>query len=147
MLDRIDGSDRSGDEGPAWAPAVEAEAPGDEAGLSADVHAAVLALPRRQREVVVLHYLLDEDTPTIASICGISEGAVRNALFHARAALAGRLAAYVEEGAEPSDDPRARPGGAERAPTAATQPTGASRASGVSGEAPPGSGDGRSCDG
>jgi RNA polymerase sigma-70 factor (ECF subfamily) len=59
--------------------------------LSAEVHRAVLELPFRQREVVVLHYLLDYDIATIARVAGISRGAVKNALFHARAALALRL--------------------------------------------------------
>ena len=61
------------------------------AGLSAEVHQAVLGLPFRQREVVVLHYLLDYDVAHIAAVTGISQGAVKNALFHGRANLAVRL--------------------------------------------------------
>jgi RNA polymerase sigma-70 factor (ECF subfamily) len=74
--------------------------PSDGGGLSSDVHQAVLALPIRQREVVVLHYLLDVDVASIASTLEISTGAVKNALFHARAALAERLStsAATEEG-------------------------------------------------
>lgn len=66
-------------------------------GLSLDVHRAVLALPLRQREVVVLRYLLDQDIATIARTADISEGAVKNALFHGRAALARSLADRNDE--------------------------------------------------
>lgn len=62
-----------------------------------EVHRAVLALPLRQREVVVRHYFLDEDLATIAAAAGITTGSVKNALFHARAALAAALG-------EPADD-------------------------------------------
>ena len=61
--------------------------------LSEDVRRAVLALPFRQREVVVLHYLLDQDITTIAATIGISAGAVKNALFNARSRLASSLGA------------------------------------------------------
>lgn len=57
-------------------------------GLSADLRALLLALPRRQREVAVLHYLADLDVATIATITSSSTGAVKNALFHARRSLA-----------------------------------------------------------
>jgi RNA polymerase sigma factor (sigma-70 family) len=56
-----------------------------------DVRLAVLALPRRQREVVVLRYLLDMDVAGIAESVGRSEGAVKNALHHARSTLARSL--------------------------------------------------------
>lgn len=59
--------------------------------LADDVATAVLALPERQRQVVVLHYVLDLDLATIAGIAGISVGAVKNALHHARATLERRL--------------------------------------------------------
>lgn len=58
------------------------------AELSDVVQAAVLALPDRQRQVVALHYLADMDVASTAEVCGISQGAVKNALFNARAALA-----------------------------------------------------------
>lgn len=57
-----------------------------------DVRVAVLALPHRQREVVVLRYLLDMDVATIAAALGRSQGAVKNALHHARSSLARSLA-------------------------------------------------------
>ena len=71
-----------------FVPTVDEAAPG---GLSSEVREAVVALPYRQREVVVLHYLLGYDVAAIASVAGISTGAVKNALFHARASLAERL--------------------------------------------------------
>ncbi|MEZ5238506.1 MAG: sigma-70 family RNA polymerase sigma factor [Microthrixaceae bacterium] len=68
--------------------------------LADDVKEAVLALPQRQREVAVLHYLLDLGVDPIAEIVGSSSGAVRNALFHARASLARRLGpTHAREGA------------------------------------------------
>lgn len=56
-----------------------------------DLERAVAGLPHRQRQVVVLHYYLDHDVRTVATLLGISEGATKNALFHARAALARAL--------------------------------------------------------
>lgn len=61
-----------------------------------DVRFAVLALPRRQREVVVLRYLLDMDVAAIAASVGRSEGAVKNALHHARSTLARSLSETTE---------------------------------------------------
>ena len=60
-------------------------------GLSIDAQRAVLALPYRQREVVVLHYLADLDITSIAGITGTSEGAVKNALFNGRKSLAAAM--------------------------------------------------------
>jgi RNA polymerase sigma-70 factor (ECF subfamily) len=71
--------------------ARRATGPSEASGLSPEVHRAVLRLPLRQREVVVLHYLLDQDVATIARTAGITTGAVKNALFNARAALAAAL--------------------------------------------------------
>ncbi|MGH2596639.1 MAG: sigma-70 family RNA polymerase sigma factor [Actinomycetota bacterium] len=56
-----------------------------------DVERAVALLPRRQREVVVLRYLLDLNTTETASTLRISEGTVKSELSRARAALALRL--------------------------------------------------------
>lgn len=61
--------------------------------LADDVAAAVRGLPERQRQVVVLHHLLDLDLATIADIVGISVGGVKNALHHGRATLERRLVA------------------------------------------------------
>jgi len=72
--------------GPAGGP--DAEALGSQL---LDLRAAVRALPPRQREVVVLHYYLDQPVSTIGDALGIAEGAVRNALFKARATLLAAL--------------------------------------------------------
>jgi RNA polymerase sigma-70 factor (sigma-E family) len=49
--------------------------------------AAVRRLPTRQRECVVLRYLLDADTAEAAATLGISEGSVKTHLHRALAAL------------------------------------------------------------
>lgn len=56
-----------------------------------DVRRAVAQLPARQREVVIDHYLLDRPVAEIAERLGISSGAVRTALFKARASLGDTL--------------------------------------------------------
>src|SRR5919197_1148705 len=52
-----------------------------------DVVRAVRALPRRQREAVVLHYYLDLPVETVARAMRTSQGAVKNALFNARVSV------------------------------------------------------------
>jgi RNA polymerase sigma-70 factor (ECF subfamily) len=64
-------------------------------GDTVDVERAVAALPRRQREVVVLRYLLDLNTAETATTLRISEGTVKSELSRARAALAERLGGAV----------------------------------------------------
>lgn len=56
-----------------------------------DVRRAVGRLPRRQREAVVLHYLLDLPVAEIASVTGLSEGGVKHALYRGRRSLAAAL--------------------------------------------------------
>lgn len=69
-------------------------APADSpAGDRLDVFEAVRALPPRQREVVVLRYYLDLTLADVARTVHSSEGAVKNALHHARRTLAARLEA------------------------------------------------------
>lgn len=51
----------------------------------------VRALPRRQAEVVALHYLEDLSVADIATMLGIAESSVKNSLVKARAGLAKRL--------------------------------------------------------
>ena len=51
----------------------------------------VRALPRRQAEVVALHYLEDLSVADIAAMLGIAESSVKNSLVKARASLAQRL--------------------------------------------------------
>ncbi len=60
-------------------------------GLDADVRAALAELPRRQRQVCALHYLLDQSVAEIAEGLGVSTGTVKTLLHRARAALATRL--------------------------------------------------------
>lgn len=80
--------------------------------LSEDVHRVLLSLPYRQREVLVLHYLLDMDIATIAATLQRSDGAVKNALFRGRNALSlavdpdNHLRQASSEEVEANDEPR-----------------------------------------
>jgi RNA polymerase sigma-70 factor (ECF subfamily) len=65
--------------------------PDQPVGDRLEVFEAVRALPPRQREVVVLHYYLDLTVADVARTIHSSEGAVKNALHHARRSLAARL--------------------------------------------------------
>lgn len=62
-----------------------------------DLRAAVDALPRRQREVVLLHHYLDFDVRLTARCLNVSEGTVKTALSRGRASLTHALATDVEE--------------------------------------------------
>jgi RNA polymerase sigma-70 factor (ECF subfamily) len=53
-----------------------------------DLDRAVRALPQRQREAVVLYYLLDLDVATVAELLGVSPGTVKTALARGREKLA-----------------------------------------------------------
>lgn len=53
--------------------------------------AAVRALPRRQAQVVALHYLEDLPVAEVAEILDVSPGSVKRHLFDGRRALARRL--------------------------------------------------------
>ncbi len=53
--------------------------------------AAVRSLPRRQREVVALHYLEDMSTADIATTLDIAQSTVKNSLAQARVSLAKTL--------------------------------------------------------
>jgi RNA polymerase sigma-70 factor (ECF subfamily) len=68
-----------------------------------DIHRLLARLPRRQREVVVLYYLLDQSVASIAAELEASPGTVKATLHRARAALV-----------EKFDQGRTRP---ERAPS------------------------------
>ena len=61
--------------------------------LDADLRAAIEALPRRQRQICILHYVLDESVESIALRLGVTGGAVKTHLFRGRRALAARLSA------------------------------------------------------
>lgn len=67
--------------------AARAEPPADRV----DVERALAALPRRQRQVAVLRYLLNMPTREVAQVLGVSDGTVKNSLAKARATLASRL--------------------------------------------------------
>jgi RNA polymerase sigma-70 factor (ECF subfamily) len=56
----------------------------------------VRSLPKRQRQVVALHYLEDLPVTRIAEIIDVAEGTVKAHLHAARAALAAKL--DLEEG-------------------------------------------------
>jgi RNA polymerase sigma-70 factor (ECF subfamily) len=55
-------------------------------------HALVAPLPERQRTIVTLYYADDLDVGRIADLLGMSNGAVKAALFKARRTLRRRLA-------------------------------------------------------
>ncbi len=59
--------------------------------LDIDVKRALGELPPKQREVCVLHYLLDQSIETIAEALGVSTGTIKTQLFRARQALATTL--------------------------------------------------------
>jgi RNA polymerase sigma-70 factor (ECF subfamily) len=80
----------------AAAPA-RAGRPTEDAAIDIAVRTAVAGLAGRQREVVVLHHLLDIDVTTTAELLGVSEGTVKSALHRARAHLALALADHEEE--------------------------------------------------
>ena len=58
-----------------------------------DIDRAIAALPRRQREVIWLHYLADLSVSDIATVLGISAGSVKTHLHLGRNALRIRLEA------------------------------------------------------
>lgn len=65
--------------------------------LALVVQSAVDGLARRQRDVVVLYYLLDIDVATVSRLLRVSEGTVKTALARARARLAVVLEDYEPE--------------------------------------------------
>ncbi|MGI8616314.1 MAG: sigma-70 family RNA polymerase sigma factor [Actinomycetota bacterium] len=62
-----------------------------------DVARALEALPRRQREVAVLRYLLEMSTAEVAAALGITQGTVKSSLARARAHLVEALAVHDTE--------------------------------------------------
>ena len=73
---------------------VSAVAPSEE---HIDVARALEALPRRQREVAVLRYLLEMSTAEVAAALGITEGTVKSSLARARTHLVEALAVHDTE--------------------------------------------------
>jgi RNA polymerase sigma factor (sigma-70 family) len=70
------------------------DAPGTQTDLDGrrDLVTAVRRLPKRQREVVALRYILDLDTATTSAVLEISQGTVSAHLHHALATLRADLA-------------------------------------------------------
>jgi RNA polymerase sigma-70 factor (ECF subfamily) len=62
-----------------------------------EVARALAALPRRQREVAVLRYLLEMSTAEVAAALGIGEGTVKSSLARARTHLMDALAVHDDE--------------------------------------------------
>jgi RNA polymerase sigma-70 factor (ECF subfamily) len=62
-----------------------------------DVARALAQLPRRQREVVVMHYFLDLSIDDVAAQLGVTAGTVKTSLHRARTALAAELGDRNEE--------------------------------------------------
>lgn len=62
-----------------------------------EVERALSALPRRQREVAVLRYLLEMSTAEVAAALGIGEGTVKSSLARARTHLADALRVHDVE--------------------------------------------------
>jgi RNA polymerase sigma-70 factor (ECF subfamily) len=79
-------------------PGEEARPPdeGDTAAVRLAVRAAVDALPRQMREVVVLRFYCGFGEAEIAEALGIAAGTVKSRLGRARGRLAGALRAVVE---------------------------------------------------
>lgn len=75
--------------------------PGGDPALRLDVAAALARLPRRQREVVVLHHLAGFTTPQIAEALGVSLNTVKTHGARALAALRADL------GSDPLEGPHA----------------------------------------
>jgi RNA polymerase sigma-70 factor (ECF subfamily) len=61
------------------------------------VAAALATLPRRQRQVVVLHYLLDLPVREVASQLSMPVGTVKSRLARARGALAAQLDTEIDQ--------------------------------------------------
>jgi RNA polymerase sigma-70 factor (sigma-E family) len=66
-----------------------------------DLHRALAALPRRQREVVVLRYVADMAEADVAAALGCSTGTVKTHASRGLAALRVALGEEVEAGEEP----------------------------------------------
>jgi RNA polymerase sigma-70 factor (sigma-E family) len=83
--------DRGGRRVTAPEPPVVGTAPDPLVAERVDLVRAVRALPRRQREVVVLRYLADQSEETVAALLGCSVGSVKTHASRGLAALRARL--------------------------------------------------------
>jgi len=66
-----------------------------------EVWRAVRTLPKRQAQILTLHYQADFSVADIAATLGLAEGTVRAQLYNGRRALAKRLGCSPEPGALP----------------------------------------------
>ncbi|MEV0261203.1 SigE family RNA polymerase sigma factor [Streptomyces sp. NPDC050617] len=72
--------------------------PAEEVERRSDVMNGLLGLPERQREVLVLHYFLDQTVAEVAQLLGIAPGTVKSTLHDARSALGKFLeASYADD--------------------------------------------------
>jgi RNA polymerase sigma-70 factor (ECF subfamily) len=67
--------------------AATSEPDAGDGGIDARVARALVVLPPSQREIVVLHYLLDLSVADVAARLGVVEGTVKTQLHRARASL------------------------------------------------------------
>lgn len=74
-----------------------ADRPADGPDSDEDFWALVRSLPRRQAQVVALHYVSDMSVIEIAETLGCKEGSVKASLFKARQALLKKLSVPSEE--------------------------------------------------
>jgi len=72
-------------------PAPREDATDELSSLDLDIAAAIRALPERQRDICIHHYLMDHSVETIAAAMSISTGTVKTQLHRARATLAAAL--------------------------------------------------------
>jgi RNA polymerase sigma factor (sigma-70 family) len=68
-----------------------------------DIARALALLPRRQRQVAILRYLLRLSTGETAAVLGVSEGTVKRSLSDARVSLSAALGIHDEEEEEATD--------------------------------------------
>lgn len=79
-------------------PSASARQPAEEVDRRSDVMNGLLGLTERQREVLVLHYFLDQTVGEVAQMLGIAPGTVKSTLHDARGALSKSLeASYADE--------------------------------------------------
>lgn len=71
--------------------------PADEVALRQTLNAALRLLPRRQRETIVLRYLVGLSEPAVARVLGVSQSTVKTHLRRGLADMRQSLGADLEE--------------------------------------------------